>query len=615
MRCSSLTDPIREPVVAVDYESFYSDEYSLRKLSTFSYCNDPRFDAYLVAVYTPSFEWVGNPRDFNWELLRGKTLLAHNALFETCVTDRLQRDGVIPKGLPRFNWTDTADLAAYLLCKRALDVAVRELLGRTVDKSMRSNMKGLRFNELSTEDRERMLAYAANDAKECYALWLKYGHQWPESEQRISRMSREAGIRGMRLNTDALDKALSDIRVQLFEAERSIPWDFRDSGYKTPFAPSMLRAECMRAGIPYPASTAKNSEDFDKWMEEYGNKTAWAPLLGTWRSMNALQSKLETLAETRTTDGRYPFALKYFGGHTGRWSGDEGFNMQNMYKEAIFGIDLRSLFLPDEGCQLLVADYSAIEPRLLWWQVGDQRMLNLLRAGFDAYHAHAASTMGWPSDKPLKALYEAKDPDAVAIYPLAKARVLGLGYGCGYKKFHKLANQWGIPLTLAQAETAVYDYRDGNPLITGFWRARTEAAGMAARGKHSEYSVRMASGRAMKYFQPRFVPVKQDDGQIKEELLARDWLGDDYRRLYGGKITENLIQALARDVLADGWIRLDKAGLADRLHFTAHDEFVISTDGGEEARAEASRILSTPPEWAPDLPLKCVPKLFEAYTK
>jgi hypothetical protein len=130
-------------VVAVDFETFYSRDYSVRDLGVHRYVNDPRFDAYLVALWSPDFQWVGNPADAPWGEADGHIWVSHNRQFDEAVFDRLQQLGVIHPDSGPLEWHDTAALAAYLQAPRNLAGAARGLLGMEISKDLRDQMKGV----------------------------------------------------------------------------------------------------------------------------------------------------------------------------------------------------------------------------------------------------------------------------------------------------------------------------------------------------------------------------------------------------------------------------------------------------------------------------------------
>ena len=186
-------------VLAIDFETYYDQDYSLKKMDAWSYVHHPKFDCYLMSVYgiTPSgpFEWVGHPKDFEeWHHFDHATLLAHNAAFDSLVFQRLQSLGIIP-AVESPVWRCTASLSVYLSAPRSLKGACKQLLGMTVDKTQREKAKGQTGPDLFGN--EAMLAYALEDARLCFLLWDKFNHLWPETEQELATLTFEWGQRGI----------------------------------------------------------------------------------------------------------------------------------------------------------------------------------------------------------------------------------------------------------------------------------------------------------------------------------------------------------------------------------------------------------------------------------
>jgi hypothetical protein len=124
-------------VVAIDFETDFSRDYSVKEMGVHRYCEDDRFRAYLVAIHAEDFDFIGHPGTFGWSRIDGWTWLAHNAAFDRAVYERLQRDGIVPADVHPRAWVDTAALAAYLQAPRALAGASETLLDRVLDKSVR----------------------------------------------------------------------------------------------------------------------------------------------------------------------------------------------------------------------------------------------------------------------------------------------------------------------------------------------------------------------------------------------------------------------------------------------------------------------------------------------
>ena len=141
----------KRKVAAIDFETFYSTLVSIARMSTYQYVNHPEFLAYLVSIYSPNLEFVGNPENFDWRCLDGYTLVAHNASFDQRVFERLQELGVIPTDI-KVEWECTADMCVYYQYQRNLKGAAKAVLGVEMSKEVRDNMKGKTWDDLVAED-------------------------------------------------------------------------------------------------------------------------------------------------------------------------------------------------------------------------------------------------------------------------------------------------------------------------------------------------------------------------------------------------------------------------------------------------------------------------------
>ena len=130
-------------MVAVDFETFYSRDYSVRTLGVHRYVQDPRFDAYMVALWSPALQWVGHPEQAPWGEVDGCVWVSHNRQFDEAVFKQLQKLGVIHPDSGPWEWYDTAALSVYLQAPRNLAGAARELLGMELEKTVRDRMEGM----------------------------------------------------------------------------------------------------------------------------------------------------------------------------------------------------------------------------------------------------------------------------------------------------------------------------------------------------------------------------------------------------------------------------------------------------------------------------------------
>jgi len=605
--------------IAIDFETYYDRDYSLKKMDAWSYVHHPKFDCYLMSVYGNDFKWVGHPKDFDqWHLFENSILVAHNAAFDSLVFKRLQDFNIIPK-LIAYNssfiipkWRCTASLAVYLSAPRSLKGACKQLLNIDVDKNQRSKASGQSGADLFGN--EAMFAYALEDARLCFLLWEKFNHLWPDDEKELATLTFEWGQQGIGVNVRELDKAIKSLEQQRFYAAELLPW-VDDLDIDTPLSHRKLAEACRAAAIPCPLSLALDDPECEAWEEKYGPEYPWVEAMRVFRRTNMLLSRFYTIrsravilnkpSHSPLSDrilpafDRFPYGLKYFGAVPGRWSGDAGFNVQNMPRGELFGVNLRSCFQPLDGNVFIIADLCQIEPRILAWLIEDESFLSLVRSGVDIYEAHARSTMGYSDPSPLKEV----DPDKRA---LAKARVLGLGYGCGPQKFVTVAkNLGGIDISFADAKKTVADFRSKNPKISKLWNQLDRDFKRSAGG---DYNIELPSGRALRYFNVAKTP--------RGYYTAATERGGFQRSLYGCLLTENLVQATARDLFAEHLLQIHRAGIG-RIVFHVHDEVIVEVPASraDEAREQIKAIMSTTPAWLSGCPVAAEAKVSTCYTK
>ncbi len=582
--------------VAFDTECFYSNEVSIKPLGAWHYVRHPQADHYLLTVDDGTGNvWAGRPETFDWDQLRGSQLLAHNMSYDEVVLGALVEQGKAPAWVLELTRDCTADLSAYCHSERSLLDATRTLapdLEKPIDKSMRTFMKGRTWADAEAAGKApALLEYAKNDARACRELWMRHETRWPEFERQLSRHTRTVGQRGMHVDAEKVETYRKALELAKWEAERRIPW----AGDFPPLSPKQLAQACAQANIPAPVSTAEDNPECEKWEAEYGERFDWVAAMRDWRKTNKMLTQVQTIQRRIRPDGTMPIGLKYFGAHTGRWSGESGFNMQNLPREATYGVDLRSVFTAPPGHTLVICDLSQIEPRVLAWLAGDFDLLRSIRNGMAIYEAHARTTMNWTGG-------ELKKEDK-KLYSLAKARVLGLGYGCGKDKFVAVAKMMaGLTITPAESERIVKSYRDSNPKVTALWQ-KLDRAIRTSRG--GTFEMELPSSRTLRQF---------DVVCRENSFWSRATVSGHHRRTYGGLAAENLTQGTARDVFGEALLRVERK-FPVCLH--VHDELVVAVPDAEakSAAAEITRLMSLTPEWLPGCPIAAEAVISKHYVK
>ena len=577
-------------VAAIDFESYYAKECDITSLGGYHYLRHPKADVYLVSVVADEFEWVGHPKDFDWHKLDGAFLVAHNLTWDGLVLAHLIERGIVPP-IRIAGSACTANLSVYLGAPRNLAGAAKQLLGLDLSKDLRAWMKGKTWEDAVAAGRaDELRQYALRDARASFEIWRRYAEQWPAHEQELARLTMLACWRGFKVDAVRVGESIRTLDQVLFDATAKLPWADSDSAILSPKA---LGEACRAAGIKPPSSLSEDNPACEAWERTYGERYPWVAAMRDYRKANALREKLKTMqARTRETDGCMAYGLKYFGAATGRWSGDAGFNIQNLPRGESYGVDLRSCIEPRPGHEFVVCDLSQIEPRVLAWLCGDQAVLDQLAAGVPIYEAHARMTMGWKGGNLKK-----ENP---RLYSLAKARVLGLGYGCGPQKFVAVARiMGGIEITAAEASKIVTEFRQSNRRITALWnRLQTDFR----RSAGDDYEIELPSGRRLTYRN-----VSSRGG-----WTAQTERGGPRQSIYGGRLAENLTQAVARDVFGEALLRLSRAGVDVVFH--VHDEAICEVSVGTGA-CEIEHLMSMTPDWLPGCPLAAEATVTNRYCK
>lgn len=311
--------------------------------------------------------------------------------------------------------------------------------------------------------------------------------------------------------------------------------------------------------------------------------------------------------------GLLPVPLKYHGAHTGRWSGGERINLQNLGSRGHELVNaVREILVAPEGHELVIADASQIEARVLAWIADQDDLCRKFANDEEIYCGFAEKVLGYPVRKPRK---EGGIPAIEARMKWArnsigKVGVLGCGYGMGAKKavtFGKGA------FNLPTAEKLVKVYREDNDRIVQFWKDLERAFIYVYKYKNPvemQHNLRLYSteecdvviclpcGRELKY-----QDVKLEAGKYGDEIRVYNHMEKKWGHVWGGHLTENVVQAMSRDVLAEAFLRLEDAGHHTALH--VHDEIIIvtPTGTGQKVLDLAVAELSRRPTWGPDLPL------------
>jgi len=625
--------------IAIDTETYYSPKYSIQGNSTRWYVDQPDFDCYKVTLASDDLEFNGPPDEFDWDSIKGMEAVAHNASFDQRVIGKCIEKGQIPHA--DFSmWHCSADMCVAQQYPRPLSWAVKAVFGHEMSKEMRNWMKGKTWDDAVAHGKsEELSIYAMEDARWTWKLWKELSPDWSEPEQLVSRMTRNMAWEGIPVDEALIEESIDVLEKQMHAAKSRLPWfNEIDPDTKKPFvvySKKALAIECRKRDIPPPKSLAKDSEELASWMKSHGDRLDFVADMQNYARMNTHCKRLKSMQDRLYEKDRMSYNLKYWGADvTGRWSGDAGLNVQNLPRDSKYGVNIRGCVRARKGNRLVVADLSQIEPRCIAYMVKDKDFIKHLASGMSPYEAHARQTMGWVGGK-----LKEEDPD---LYMLAKVRVLQLGYGSGWYKFHQTVKAYGqlqvldedfekqyeirfldyaksyqpvlakgyalLPLSdkihWINAWIQVMDFRDKNPLITHQWRLHDRKFKASVGG---DYEVELLSGRSMKFFNIR---PELDGYTCKTQKGAQ-------RRsyFYGANIFQNGVQSLARDCFAHHLLQIKERGWSPVMH--VHDELMLEVleSEVEAAVADVRDIMSTPPDWLKGLPLETDVMVTEHYEK
>ena len=597
--------------VIIDFESFYDKDINVVDQGVSNYVRDT--DAYIVSVEVEGEQAVCGTLKECEELCRNLAAdsnvrpVAANSNFDQALWEKYWPAFKLP-------WFCVLDASVFHQFPRNLGGLAKCVLGRPVDKSMRDKMKGVRYETMPEAEQIKVQEYCLNDSVvegECFRAL------GPMSafEEKVALHTRMMNRRGVAIDTELVDADKTKIEAMRFEAFQCIPWH----ADTPPLSYQALARYCSAKGLPVPASLAKTDEACEELMTDNAELGEVIGHMRRFRRANTILRKIEALNLRLTDDGILPLEILYCGApHTRRWSA-KGFNVQNLDREPLVTNPIavkggaspetvwsRNWIVPRPGYTFWIADFAQVEPRVLNWLVRNEEMMAALRHGFSFYESYVLAAgqskrVGWSG-----AAGTLKKELPVAKYTRIKNEALGLGFGMGAAKYTSYAN-----VELEEAEEVVKGFRAANPKVTAFWRRLDSIIASAARDKSKHLSIDMPSGDTLQYFN-----VRSSKGGYEGFTIKGDFGHQSLQpRLWGGTLCENTVQRAARDILANAVVNLEAAGL--RAVFHAHDEVILEVpvDSKDEAAAEATKILTTPPAWASDLPLGVEGGFADSYTK
>jgi len=581
--------------IYIDFETYYDKDYSLSKMSTEEYIRDTRFQAHGLAycVDDGPVRWVSGP-SVGTALLRltqdypDGAWCAHNAMFDMAILS--WRYNIRPRRI-----IDTLSMArlADVHGKHSLAVlSERYNLGAKGD----ALVKTLGVRELDPMLEIQLAEYCRQDVELLRKL-RQHLHTLLANEIGDTRYTRELALIDctVRMFTEPvleIDATLLQSRLAELEAQRDAAVAASGVHLDVLMSNPQFAAVLAARGVQVPASLSKTDPDMLTLKDD---PRAAALIQGRLAAKSV--SELRRTAKFLSVSGRgtMPVPLKYCGAHTGRWSGADGLNMQNLNR----GSALRKCLQAPNGYVLVVVDSSQIEARVLAWLAGQDDLLAQFAAGEDVYVKFAERI--WPGEK----------IDEVKRY-VAKCCVLGLGYGVGHVKLHAQIATKQPDATLEDAQQYVATYRNTYTAIKRLWGHADRMLRAMMQEERIDWmhgivtgfeKIRLPSGRVLRYPQLRLTPDGYEYGT-----------GAAKRRLYGAALVENIVQAIARDIVADQMLAIKSKY---RVVTMTHDEivFLARESEAEEAFEFAKSVMRAAPSYAEGVPLNCAGGYARNYSK
>lgn len=631
--------------VNIDFET--RSEVDLKKVGLYVYAPHPS-TTIMCACYSidggPVQTWTmgqPQPRDLQEAVVMGAEFHAWNAQFERVIWDNFPEWLVVP---PLEAWHCSMVLAGLHglplpLAQAALALrldAVKDMDGNRIMMQMtKPRGRDVDGNPIWWDEPakwQKLVAYCKRDVEVEMAI-AEYLCPMPGREREIYILDQTVNGRGVRLDvplavasrkiasisTERSDEALDTLtrgRVKKVTKVADLTQWVREQGVDVDNLDKQMIRDLQAGEIPDHVSEALK-------LRAEGAKSSVA--------------KLDSMLHYSQYDSRLRGLLQYAGAATGRWAGrgaqpqnfpqGEVPNVESFIPYVLDGdIDLIDLFhapmvvissllrahlIASQGCRLMAGDFNAIEARVLAWLAGETRLLDLFRQKKDPYKDMAAKVYSVSIDAVTK-----------QQRMMGKQAILGLGYQMGKKTFAETCWKYGMHVEEEFAADVVTIYRDANPAIKNLWYELDRAAVKAVSGRTTVEAAGgriefdgtdpqwlkmwLPSGRCLYYANPRTQQHKTP-WDAMQTIVVTDTVNSKTRKwgpraMYGGLWTENAVQAIARDLLAEAMLRLEGAGYPVVL--TIHDEVVCDVPVGRGTVADFEEIMRQIPEWAAGCPVE-----------
>ena len=609
-------------IITIDFETYYDRDYSLSKMTTEEYIRDSRFEVIGVGVKignSPAVWYSGTDvRGFLLSIsYEDKAILCHNTVFDGAILS--WKYGIKP-----MMWFDTMSMARPGYASTT-GVSLKNLANRYnlgAKGTAVHNFIGYRRKHFTAAELVTYGDYCIQDAELTYKLFRKLAKGFPPSELQVIdqtvRMYTEPVIE---LDTASLQQHLSE-EIQRKQDVLSKLGGTPDKAKK------MLMSNVRFAGLisalgvtpPLKISPATGKEAFAFAKTDPGMRdllTHHNPMVRTLAE--ARLGTKSTIEETRTNRlidvslrGPLPIMLNYYGAHTGRYSGGEKLNLQNLPSRGNNRIR-RSLRAP-KGYKLVACDSSQIEARILAYLAGQKNLVQAFKEGRDVYREFASIA------------YRKNISDIVDLERfVGKTCILGLGYGMGKDKLRDTLGNAAVFMSDPECQQLVNTYRSVYSYIKKLWHDADGVLYNMVNGQsgvlgnilpYDKDGIHLPNGMRLSYTALegysdntgsgyRYIAnAREYNKHIANTVSGTQNAKVGWVNIYGGKVIENVVQALARIVVVAQALEI---GSRYKLAFQVHDENVVCVPEAqeEEAKRFMIEVMSKAPVWAPDLPVAC----------
>lgn len=599
--------------ITLDFETYYDKEYSLTKMSTEDYINDPRFEVILVGIKINNEKpyWTtGTHAQIAVHLaslgLEECAVLCHNTMFDALIL--AVHFNIYPK-----MYCDTRLLAQAQLKPFSRSVSLDSCL-KQIDLGIKKgtevhNMIGRSRTSLTKTEMATYGDYCTTDCEGTFRLFKYLAPQFPRDELEIIDITLRMYLQpSFELDANMFAQHLAEVRAKKEQMLASLPGDVTQVDLMSnPKFADVLQRYGVDAPTKISPTTGAISYAFAK------TDTGWKELEEEWADdpvvsaiLSARISAKSTLEESRSMRlldiaKKYPkfrIPLLYYAAHTGRYGGMESINAQNFPR--IDKSRMRFGIKAPKGYVVLAADLAQIEARITAWLARQLNLLEGFRNREDIYSQFASTAFGIETVKG-----RSKEDNKRRF--VGKTCILGLGFGMSVTRLKATLRKDGVKLELPECMKLVSTYRQLYSRIPMLWRQLDNHLSIMSSGAGrvkvgpvtlAKHSIILPNGMALVYNNLRHVENEKYSGWVYN-------FASEVRTLWGGKVTENVVQALARILVMEYMLKIKHTiGLCPALQ--QHDEldYIVPEQYAVKVAAVIRKIMCVPPTWAPDLPVE-----------